>query len=170
MNKMNKKNPFKTPENYFESFESRLRAKLSEGISDIPKDEGFSVPEGYFDSVHESILKKLETDEPKVIKLNPYKKFYYVAASIAAILLVAIVINLKSDTEPSFESLAVSDIDRYFENNEIELSTYELAEVIPVDELEVYDIMENRFAEEQMVDYLTENIEDFEALNLDYNE
>lgn len=170
MNKMNKQNPFKTPKNYFEGFESRLRNRLSEGVADIPKDEGFSVPEGYFDSVHDAVLEKLGTDETKVIKLNPYKKFYYAAASIAAILLVAIAVNLGSVTEPSFESLAVSDIDRYFENNEIGLSSYELAEVIPVDELEVYDIIENRFAEEQMVDYLTENIEDFEALNLDYDE
>ncbi|WP_209403206.1 hypothetical protein [Pseudozobellia sp. WGM2] len=170
MNKQNNKNPFKTPDNYFESFDSRLKERLSQGISSIPKEEGFVVPDGYFDTVHDAISKRLDSQDSNVIQLNPYKKYYYWAATVAAILIVALVLNLTSSAEPTFESLADSDIDNYFENNDIDLSTYEIAEVLPLDQLQVYDIMENRFVEEQMVDYLNENIEDFDALNLDYDE
>lgn len=170
MNKQNSKNPFKIPDNYFESFDSRLKNKLSQGMSSIPEEEGFVVPDGYFDTVHDAVLKRLDTQESNIIQLNAYKKYYYWAASIAAIFVVALVLNLNSSPEPTFESLADSDIDNYFENNDIDLSSYEIAEFIEVDQLEVYDIMENHFVEEQMVDYLNDNIEDFNALNLEYDE
>ncbi|WP_273567273.1 hypothetical protein [Maribacter halichondriae] len=144
--------------------------RLSEGKSVIPKEEGFVVPENYFESLHENILKKMDAEETKVIRLNPYKKYYYAAASIAAIVLVVLGLNWNTAEALTFDDLAASDIETYFENNEFDLSTYEIAEVIPVDELEINDVLENRFAEENMLEYLDENIDDFEALNLEDDE
>lgn len=170
MSKLNKNNPFKTPEDYFEGFDDRLMERLSEESSSIPKKDGFEVPDNYFETFHESIVKKIASEETKVISLKPYRKFYYAAASIAAIMLVIVGLQWNVTPEPTFEDLVNSDIDTYFENNEFGLSMYEIGEVIPVHELEINDILENRFEEEQMLDYLNENIEDFEALNLEDDE
>lgn len=167
---MNQKNPFKTPEGYFEGFANNLKDRLSDKASNIPKEEGFVVPENYFDSLHSRISEKLEIGESKVIRLHSYKKYYYAAASLVALVMVIVGLQWGAADEPSFEDLVNSDIDSYFENNEFGLSIYDIGEVIPVDELEINDILENRFTEEYMLNYLDENIEDFEELNLDDNE
>lgn len=170
MKEFNENNPFKTPEEYFESFDDRLMDKLSEESSNIPKEEGFDLPEGYFDGLHKNIQGKLDNQETKVVQLHPYKKYYYAVASIAAIVLVIFGLNWNTSEELRFEDLAEADIENYFENNEFDLSAYEIAEVIPLDELEINDILVNRFEEENMLDYLNENIEDFETFNLEDNE
>ncbi len=170
MKEFNKNNPFKTPEGYFEDFENRLMDKLSQGKSNIPKEEGFAIPENYFESIQGEILDKIQAKETKVIPLNSYKKYYYAAASIAAVALIIFGVNWKTTEEPTFEALADSDIEHYFENNKFDLTAYEIAEVIPLDELEINDFITNRFEEEHMLDYLNENIEDFEAFNLEDNE
>jgi len=170
MKQFNKNNPFKSPEGYFEDFDNRLMDKLSQGKSNIPKEEGFAIPENYFEAVQGDILAKIQAKETKVITLNPYKKYYYAAASIAAVALIIFGLNWKTTKAPTFEALADSDIENYFEFNKFDLSAYEIAEVLPLDELEINDIITNPFEEEHMLDYLNENIEDFEALNLEDNE
>ncbi|HZJ21065.1 MAG TPA: hypothetical protein VFD35_12040, partial [Pricia sp.] len=93
MKDFNKKNPFKTPEGYFEDFSRGLMKGLPEKDSDIPENEGFTVPDTYFEGIHENILQKLEVEETKVIPLHPYKKYYVAAASIAAVALVLLMLN-----------------------------------------------------------------------------
>ena len=170
MEELNKNNPFKAPENYFEGLNDRLMERLSEESLNIPKKDGFVVPENYLETLQDVVLKKMAAEEVKVIRLNPYRKFYYAAASIAAIILVIVGLQWNGTEKPTFENLANADIDAYFENNEFGLSIYEIGEVIPVEELEINDILETRFEEEQMLEYLNDNIDDFEALNLEDNE
>lgn len=167
MKEFNKNNPFKTPEEYFEGFDDRLMDKLSEESSNIPKEEGFDLPEGYFDGLHKNIQEKLDNQEAKVVQLHPYRKYYIAAASAAAVALLFFGFNWTTSTSPKFDDLANADIEAYFETNELGLTTYEIAEVIPVDELEINDILENQFNEENVIDYLNENIDDFEELNLE---
>lgn len=170
MEELNKNNPFKTPEGYFEGFTDGLLDKLGEETPNLPQEEGFAVPEDYFVGLHKSILERLERNGTKVVQLHPYKKYYIAVASIAAIVLVFIGLNWNSQEVPTFEDLAVSDIENYFEINEFDLSAYEIAEVIPLDDLEINDILTNSFEEEHVLDYLDENIEDFETFNLEDNE
>lgn len=165
-----KKNPFEVPKGYFKGFNERLMERLAKEDSPVPKKDGFTVPENYFESLTGSILKKLEPSETKVIPLNSYKKYYLAAASIAAMVLVFLGFDWNTQKELTFENLAASDIERYFENNGLDMTTYEIAEVIPVDELEINDILVNKFDEENVLDYLNENIEDFESLNLENDE
>lgn len=167
MKEFNKKNPFKTPEEYFEDFDDRLMDKLSEESSNIPKEEGFAVPEGYFDGLHKNIQKKLDNQEAKVVQLHPYRKYYIAAVSVAAIVLVVFRLNWNSAAEVTFDDLVNADIEDYFEINELGLTSYEIAEVIPLDELEINDILENQLNEENVLEYLNENITDFEELNLE---
>ena len=167
MKASNKNNPFKTPEGYFEGFDSRLMDKLSKKKVNLPTKEGFAVPKDYFESLQDTILQKIVSEETKVVQLNPFKKYYYAAASIAAIVLIILGLNWNTSETLTFDTLAESDIESYFENNEYDLSAYEIAEVIPVDELEINDILTNRFVEENVIDYLDENLEDFHELDLE---
>lgn len=167
MEELNKNSPFKTPEGYFEKFTDDLMGKLNQEKYDLPEEEGFVLPEGYFEGLNESIQKKLATKETKVVQLHPYRKYYVVAASVAAILLLFFGLNWNAAEEPTWGDLVNADIEAYFETNELGLSTFEIAEVLPIDELEVNDILENQFNEENVIDYLNENIEDIEDLNLE---
>ena len=164
------KNSFNTPEGYFDSFTDKLMNKLSAEETIAPKNEGFKVPEGYFDSLNKKIALKLATEEPKVIQLNPFKKYYYIAASIAAVLLLYFGLNFNSKPAITFDDIASSDIENYFDENDVDLSSFEIAEVIPVDELEINDIINNHLNDENVVDYLNNSIDDFEKLNLDSND
>jgi hypothetical protein len=170
MKESNKNNPFKTPEGYFDNLKDRLLDTMNKEKINLPEKDGFSIPNGYFDGLHENIQKKLDEKETKVVQLNPWKKYYAVAASIAAIAIVFLGFNWNTSKNSSFEDLAETDIESYFETIEYDMSAYELAEVLPLDELEINDILTNSFNEEHMLDYLNENIEDLETFNLDENE
>ena len=167
MKEPSKNNPFKTPEGYFENFMDGLIDKLNEQEFNLPKEDGFTVPEDYFDGLHKNIQEKLNPEETKVVQLNPWRKYYLAAASVAAIALVFIGFNWNSPKEITFEDLANTDIENYFESIELGLSTYEIAEVLPVDELEINDILENQFEEENVIDYLNDNVDAIEDLNLE---
>ncbi|MBO0322399.1 hypothetical protein J0X14_08830 [Muricauda sp. CAU 1633] len=172
--KKDKKNSFNTPEGYFENFHERLMDKIGKEESQlesiIPKSDGFALPEGYFNSVTEKVLSKTTESEAKVIQLTSYRKFYYGAAAIAAIFLLVFGLNWKSEIPIDFEDLANTEIDAYFETTEIDMSTYELAELVPLDHLELNDMLENDIEAENILEYLDENVEDIEDLNLDYND
>ena len=175
MNNSNKNNGFKTPEGYFDNLNERLMEKLSEEDSIIPKQDGFGLPQGYFDGLSEKIISQVKQKESKVIRLNTpdsyrARKYYFAAASVAAVVLLIFGLNRGSSEEMTFDDLASADIEDYFESNELGLSSYEIAEVIPVDELEINDILENQLDEDNVIEYLNDNIDDFEELNLDSDE
>ncbi|MGX1929245.1 hypothetical protein [Flagellimonas sp. 2504JD4-2] len=170
-----KENNFKTPEGYFDSFHDRLMDKINQQESGqeasiIPKSDGFSVPEAYFEQVQEKVLSKIDLKEPRVIQLKSYKNFYYSAAAIAAVFLLVFGLNWKTSTPVAFEDLASAEIDAYLDNTELGFSSYELAEVVAIDELTLNDVLENQLEEENILEYLDENVEDIEDLNLDYDD
>ncbi len=164
-----KLNGFKTPEDYFDSFTDNLMTKLSEELTIEKKVDGFTIPNTYFDSLYQNIQNKIHTPESKVIKLNALKKYYYVAA-VAAVVLIFIGISLTNKTEITFDDIAISDIENYFDDNELDMSTYELAQMLPIDELEIKDIIDTQLNDENIIDYIDNSIDNFEELNLDPNE
>jgi len=164
-----KLNGFKTPEDYFNSFTDNLMIKLSEELTIEKKVDGFTIPKAYFDSLYQNIHNKIHTPESKVIKLNALKKYYYVAA-VAAVVLIFIGISLTNKTEITFDDIAISDIENYFDDNELDMSTYELAQMLPIDELEIKDIIDTQLNDENIIDYIDNSIDNFEELNLDPNE
>ena len=170
MGKISKNDGFKTPEGYFEGLTGRILNKMEDESDNLPKSEGFQVPEGYFDSVNKEILSKLERPEPKVVRLYPYKKLLYTAASIAAVLLIFIGLQWQGDQSVNFGDIANMELAEYFEDNATGLSSYEIAEVFPVDDLEVSDILEEEWNEENIVEYLDDTIDDIDELNLNNDE
>ncbi len=167
--KENHKNKFKTPEGYFDTFHERLMDKINEEetaqeTSLIPKSDGFGVPDKYFDTF------KVEPEQVKVVQLKSYKKFYYAAASIAALFILFFGLTWKADAPITFEDLANAELDAYFESTELNMSTYEIAEVMSLSNLEINEVFDNTLEDENILEYLDENVEDIEDLNLDYND
>ena len=67
---------------------------------------------------------------------------------------------------PTFESLASTEIERYLEESDPGLSSYEIAEAITMEALEVNDILDEKLDEENIMDYLEDHVDDFDELNL----
>ena len=172
--KKNHDNKFKTPEGYFDRFNERLMARLADEDdikSDIiPTTDGFGIPEGYFDTVYPSLSSRLQRKEAKVIALRSYRSIYYAAAAVAALLVITLAWNWNNEPQLGFEDLAGTDITTYLENNDLGLSSYEIAEVVDLEEVTLTDIMDTQLEEAVILDYLNENVEEIEELNLDYDE
>ncbi len=170
MGKISKENNFKTPDSYFDKLTDRIMDRLNEEAHDIPGSDGFKVPESYFDSLSEEILEKVEKPEPKVVKLYPYRKFLITAASVAAVVVIFIGLQWQGEQGISFEDIASMELEAYFDNNASSMSTYEIAELMPVEDLEMTDILETEWDEENIVEYLDDTINDIDELNLTNDE
>jgi len=170
MGEKRKNSGFKTPEGYFEGFTDDLLNKMSKEASSLPNKEGFKIPEGYFDNLNKEVLEKITEKESKVINLKSYRKYFYVAASVAAILLLVLGIQWRDQSSFTFDDLARTDIEMYLEENELGLSSYELAEVLLTEEFEVNDILNSEVDDENIIDYLEDNIDDIDELNLEIDE
>ncbi|MET7027816.1 hypothetical protein [Sediminicola luteus] len=170
MKEKDKHSGFKTPEGYFEGLNDSLLDKIKGDSTVIPKNEGFEVPEGYFEGLNQNILSKLKEEESKVIALNPYRKYYFTAIAVAASLLLVIGLQWKKEEAYSFDDLASSDIESYFEFNDYGMSSYEIAEIMSIDDIHIQDMMQNEIKDENIADYLNDNIDIFEDLNLENDE
>ncbi len=171
MDKKYKKEGFKLPEGYFEGLTDRILEGIAEDTSKLPDKEGFAVPEGYFDSLDERVRKAISPDEDsKVVRLNPWKKYYFVAASIAALIIIVIGFQLSQTQEFTFSDLANAELENYLDETDLGLTSYEIAEVLPIEELDVNDILDTALNEENILDYLDENVEDLDELNIEYDE
>ncbi|WP_373072276.1 hypothetical protein, partial [Zeaxanthinibacter enoshimensis] len=136
----------------------------------LPAETGMAVPDGYFESFEERLKAKMQKPEPKVIQFKSYRKYWVSAVSAAAILLLTFSLFGPGNNELGFDDLAKGDIEAYFENKDIELNEYEIAQVIPVDELEVQDLLDDNIDREQLMDYLDESLEDIDDLNFSIDE
>jgi len=171
MNKDKDNKNFHIPDDYFEGFTDRLLDKISmldsgqEG-SALPKSDGFKVPNGYFENLNDKLNVRISKKNVKVVSLWSNKTFYMVAASVAAILVFVLGVQLTKAEQFTFEELAENDFETYFESHGLGLSTYEIAEVIPVDDLEITDILDIHLNNEIIIDYLDDNIDSYEELNL----
>ena len=175
MNKFGKNNGFKIPENYFEEFKEKLMFKLSEEKSvllntDNHQDEGFTVPKDYFETLTDKIIVKVDTKETKVVTLHPYRNYYLAAMSVAAIALLVFGLNWNTTEEVTFDTLVGNDIDSYFEDYELDFTDNELAELLPMHNVEISDMVYQGINEDKIVEYLNDTIEDFHELNAVYDE
>lgn len=162
-----KHNPFTTPETYFDAFAKNLKTRLKEAAPNASKETGFNVPKNYFDKLPKVINENLHGTDSKVIQLKPKKLYFMAVASVAASLLLFFGLNWNKSQEASWKNVVNTDIENYFDTNGLGLTSYEIAEVISVDDLEITDFLETQLKEEHIVDYLNEHIDNFEELNLE---
>lgn len=145
---------FKTPDNYFESFEDKLFQRLThkELINDI-EESGYTVPKDYFDSVEDNVFSRLRSDDSPVISLKSRKPFYYIAGMAASLLLLFAVFIYSE----SSEYISAEVVEAYLENRD--LSTYELAELLSDSDLldEDFTFIETPYEEDNLESYLLEH-------------
>ncbi len=171
MKEIPKKNNFKTPPGYFEGLSDRILNKLDEEDKAVmPEQEGFKVPDGYFEKVEKEILEKTLQKEARVIPLRGYRTYFYAAAAIAVLFVLVIGLVRNTDPDLSFDDLAQAEITRYIESRDLGLSSYEIAEVLPVTDLEIGDFVESGVENQEILDYLEDTIDDLEELNIDTHE
>jgi len=148
---------YKTPDNYFESFDEKILSKLNiENSLDAIKDTGFKVPKDYFKSLDTAILdKSLNEKESKVVQLFSKKNLIYISSIAAAILLLFGLSILES--KPTFDNLEIETVEDYFINEPI--SSYEMASLLTDEQLEKELIIDYSFNQDSLEDYLLKNAE-----------
>jgi len=151
-----KSSGFKTPDNYFESFDADFFERLNEKEA-IKASEfsGFTVPENYFDAVEHTILEKVQNKPEKpVINLKPKSTFYYfsgIAASI--VLLFSLVFN---NDNISIDNLETEILESYLYQEEY--SNEDFASMFKTSEISETDFIDIHISDETLNQYL-ENIE-----------
>ena len=168
--KLNKigKEGFTTPAGYFEDFQERLFEKISEEpitpMLDSIKNDGFTVPENYFKTLPAHIVGKLQVKGPKLIHLPIYKKQFVAIASIAAVLLVFLGIQFFDDGDDTNTELAYEEMEDFIDSNLTSLNSYDLAELLDMDVQEITGINTIDYEEGEIIDYLNEEIENYDQL------
>lgn len=170
MKKDNQHSGFKTPEGYFDDFGQRMKQRLAASEDDARQAGGFKVPDNYFGDFGDRLKQKLEAGETPVRKLQPRRDFYYAAASVAVLFLLVGVWFMNRPEENLMEDLAHAEIEAYLLQQHQEFSDEELSAYLPEDELQVNEFMGDPLETEQIIDYLDENLEEFEDLNITYDE
>ena len=171
MKKIPKRTGFKTPPGYFEGLAERIQDRMQEeNASKFSKEEGFAVPEAYFENLEKKILKNSGVQETPVIQLRSYRNYMYAAATVAAIFVLVIGLQWNQSRTISFDDLGEGDITSYFESQELQLSSYEIAEVIPVTNLDINEFIESGMDDEHIMDYLEDTIDDLDEFNIDLDE
>lgn len=154
---------FKVPENYFETFEARLREKVSmESEADLPETTSpFKVPDSYFENFSSRLQEKLEIGEQpvKVISLSRRKVLSYVAG-IAAVLAVVFGSLWNTPAEPDdFNDLDLLTVENYLLES-IEFSIPEETPLIKEGDLSFSPTGNSILDQEAVIEYLQENVED----------
>ncbi len=181
---------FRVPEGYFNRFPGKLQDRLrqedampenpsdhtgpsSEELSGISRkpmpDRGFQTPDGYFETFGQRLQKRLENpgdsvqSQPRVFRLSQ-RYMGWTAAVAAAILLAIVLWPASTNQNLNFEDLADAEIEQYLEVGYEDISAYELAESLPLDQLEINDVMDTGTQEQQLLEYLDSDPEALEEV------
>lgn len=160
---------FRLPEGYFEQLPGRVSTRLgADAKRQLPDQPGFTVPEGYFDSFADRLQQRMDKPAGKVRNLWAYSG--WVAAVAAAVVLLLVLRPAAPDTPASFDDLAGADLQLYLENQYADISAFELAETLPLGDLAMDDVLESVPGEEQILEYLDQNIESDDAIYWNEND
>lgn len=155
---------FKTPENYFEDFDTQIFSKIDE--ENLPKSAGFKTPNGYFENFETNVLKEIETSEKtqKVIPLFPKKYFGY-AAAIAACLIIGFSIFNNKTTLTNLDALQLAAIDTYIEEGNLNMDLYDLTSFIDDEDINEINFEDKQFSDNALENYILENVDEETLIN-----
>lgn len=149
------KTGFKTPDNYFESFNERVFNKLNQKLTiENIEGSGFSIPDNYFKTVESTILKATQNEsKTKIVSLFSRKNLYYFSGIAASIILLFSIFVNKEETE----LFTAETVENYLA--EADLDSYDLAQL-----LIQTNVLEDNFSltgientDENLETYLLEN-------------
>ena len=157
------KEGFTTPEGYFDSLEDSVLIKLGK---ETPQVTTSDLPEGYFETFEDRVFARLEKEdkpvEPKVISLNERFKKVLVPLAVAASLVVVVLIGYNNGGQTPVTDVANAEVDKWIEDDLINLDSYEIAEVFSDVDLA---INETSSEDDALLDYL--NGTDVESMLLE---
>lgn len=162
---INKGTGFKTPPDYFDALENQIMNRIKLEKESIKKNP-FAVPDDYFDSLEETIRKKTTQNtagKPKVISLKTPNFIKYAASIAAAFLLIFSIYHFQNTAVTNSEG-DFTFITDYVENDGIDFSSYELQELL-TDEYLDNDFFETDISQEELLEYLSYNIDETAFLN-----
>lgn len=147
---------FKTPDNYFESFDESLFLKLSENeLTSNIDSSGFKVPDNYFETFDDKVKKAIDKNEAKnVFSLVNWKRLGYISGIAASIVLVFNLLLAKTN-DLTFDDLETASIENYLINEE--LNAYEIAPYLGSSELDSDDFIDNNMKASDIEAYLLQN-------------
>lgn len=158
---------FKVPKEYFENLENRISKRTSlkaekKLLSKTKNNSGFKIPEEYFINFENKILQKVKEAKPKrkVISLLNRKNILYFSG-IAAMITIIISLPIRKESELNFNDITVSDIYTYFNEENIKLSTIEIASLLEGGDNYTETLEDELINEDIILDYLsTEDLDD----------
>ena len=156
-NKASKKSGFTVPKGYFDSFDEELDAKIR--ANGFPKSPGFKAPEGYFDNFEINVEKR--KPKGKLIELS-FSKFKYAAAAAVVVGFLStfyLLIPSNGSYDKLYNDISQQEIDSWFDQNEIEISSIDMVAVYSEDLSEATDLLESNFNEQNITSYLQESSE-----------
>lgn len=129
MKKLNKKENFRLPENYFSDFNKKIY--LNSGIK-----ENFNVPEGYFNKL---TLSKINSKNKSVFKIRAIST---IAASLIFLFL-------------SYNMFIKSDQPDSFDENLLIFSDYDIYNSLYSDDISVNDMIDNSKSYDYLISTMT---------------
>lgn len=151
----NNKQQFNIPLGYFESFENRMLTELKFQELFPNKNDGFSVPAQYFEKVEQVILNQ-NKPKGKLVEYN-FKTIAATVAAIAAVLLVLFNVVNPIEKEMQFDSLSITSLENYFEEEE-RVQDYLSAEELSTIENSTSIFDNETVSEELIYEYVDQDI------------
>jgi len=148
---------FKVPNDYFDSFESKVLSKVS---SDIPQ--------GYFDSFENKVFKRLKEEATPLVKVISLKQRIikrYVPMLAAASIVLFIGLNFYNNSQTvSFDSIDTASVSSWLQNTNYDADdSYVLGELLDADDISSLTASnESTIKDSQIIDYL--NYSDLENI------
>ena len=154
-------NPFKVNENYFENFDDSIIDSLENQHNKSIKST-LKVPENYFENFEQRVLSKLNstTENKKVKVISLRSKIIKISATIAvaASLALFFIFNQQQNDDLTFDSLALSEIEEWINQDQLDLDAYQIAAVYTETKLQP-NIINSTINEDELEEFLrNENI------------
>ncbi|UPQ79106.1 hypothetical protein M0M57_15980 [Flavobacterium azooxidireducens] len=114
---------------------------------------GFKVPENYFDELESKILSQIDNEEPKVIQLKSYRKYWF--SAVAAVVILAISIPTYQNWKIENDSLDHDSIESYLSYHQ-RVTTEDIISLL--DDSDITSLQKNQSLESESIEnYLLEN-------------
>lgn len=163
----NSKSGFNVPDNYFENFEEKMMHSIGKkpALENIvfKASSGFKVPDSYFENLEREIIQKVEGEKKggKLISLFNNTKLYYAAAVAAVFIGVVSTVFFNPVTEDfTIDGLELSAIEQYIDEGYIDFNYNEISAFMAEEDYSFDDFNTSGLSDEQVFEYLSENIED----------
>ncbi|MEJ2585198.1 MAG: hypothetical protein P8Z38_09190 [Robiginitalea sp.] len=171
MHQSSNNNGFRTPDRYFEHLPDRIMDRIQKDeIRDSEGKYGFQVPEGYFEAFADRLEKRLPGQKVPVRRLWPATRLVWIPAAAAVIAFLLLLIPSREESSLQFEDLTGDSIAEYLQAEAFDLSSYELAESLPLGEIAMEDVMEKMPEQQQIMDYLETHTDTDDEFYLDRDE